>query len=71
MKGFRPEKPLNDLVTWQTSEIDEDDNIIMDKINADFFCSKIEDVCRKLGYAPKDRKTNMSHLTCMVEIVTK
>lgn len=57
---FRPEKPLNDSVTWQTSLIDKEGNITMDKINADLFCSKVEDVCRKLGYAPKDRKINMS-----------
>lgn len=64
---FRPEKPLNDSVTWQTSLI----NITMDKINADLFCSKVEAVCRKLGYAPKDRKINMSYLESMVEIVVK
>lgn len=68
---FRPEKPLNDSVTWQTSLIDKEGNITMDKINADLFCSKVEDVCRKLGYAPKDRKINMSYLESMVEIVVK
>lgn len=68
---FRPEKPLNDSVTWQTSLIDKEGNITMDKINADLFCSKVEDVCRKLGYTPKDRKINMSYLESMVEIVVK
>ena len=71
VKGFRPEKPLNDSVIWQTSEIDEKDNILMDKVNADLFCSKIEDVCQKLGYNPKDRKTNISHLESMVKINVK
>lgn len=68
---FRPEKPLNEAVTWQTSLIDKEGNITMDKINADLFCSKVEDVSRKLGYAPKDRKINMSYLESMVEIVVK
>lgn len=68
---FRPEKPLNEAVTWQTSLIDKEGNITMDKINADLFCSKVEDVCRKLGYAPKDRKINMNYLESMVEIVVK
>lgn len=68
---FRPEKPLNDSVTWQTSRIDKEGNITMDKINADLFCSKVEDVCRKLGYDLKDRKINMSHLESMVEIIAK
>ena len=68
---FRPERPLNDSVTWQTSLIDKEGNITMDKINADLFCSKVEDVCRKLGYAPKDRNINMSYLESMVEIVVK
>lgn len=71
VKGFRPEKPLNDAVTWQTSQIDEEDKITMDKINADLFCSKIEDVCYKLGYIPKNRKINMDYLESMVEIVKK
>lgn len=71
VQGFRPEKPLNDSVTWQTSQIDDEGNIVMDKINADLFCSKIEDVCKKLGYVPKDRKTNMEHLESLIEIVKK
>ena len=62
---------MNDSVIWQTSEIDEKDNILMDKVNADLFCSKIEDVCQKLGYNPKDRKTNISHLESMVKINVK
>lgn len=67
IKDFRPEKPLNDAVTWQNSSVVEG-HISMDKINADLFCSKIEDVCRKLGYTPKDRATNMTYLKSQVEI---
>lgn len=67
IKDFRPEKPLNDDVTWQNSSV-VDGHISMDKINADLFCSKIEDVCRKLGYTPKDRATNMTYLKSQVEI---
>lgn len=68
IKDFRPEKPLNDAVTWQNSSLDADGHISMDKINADLFCSKVEDVCNKLGYTPKDRATNMTYLKSQVEI---
>lgn len=68
IKDFRPEKPLNDAVTWQNSSLDADGHISMDKINADLFCSKVEDVCKKLGYTPKDRATNMTYLKSQVEI---
>lgn len=68
IKDFRPEKPLNDAVTWQNSSLDADGHISMDKINADMFCSKVEDVSKKLGYTPKDRKTNMTYLKRLVEI---
>lgn len=68
IKDFRPEKPLNDAVTWQNSSLDADGHISMDKINADLFCSKVEDVCKKLGYTPKDRTTNMTYLKSQVEI---
>ena len=68
IEDFRPEKPLDDSVTWQNSSVDVDGHISMDRINADLFCSKIEDVCRKLGYTPKDRATNMTYLKSQVEI---
>ena len=60
--GFRPQKPLDDGVVWQTTMIDEDGNISMTKLNADLFCEEIESLCIKLGYTPKDRKTNMTKL---------
>lgn len=69
IKDFRPEKPLNDAVTWQNSSLDTDGHISMDKINADLFCLKIEDVCKKLGYTPKDRATNMTYLKSQVKII--
>ena len=69
VSDFRPEKPLNDTVTWQTSIVDEDGNVSMTKLNADLFCAKIESLCAKLGYTPKDRETNMSRLISSVKIV--
>lgn len=67
--GFRPQKPLDDGVVWQTTMIDEDGNISMTKLNADLFCEKIESLCTKLGYTPKDRKTNMTKLGNTIKIV--
>ena len=67
--GFRPQKPLDDSVVWQTTMIDKDGNISMTKLNADLFCEKIESLCTKLGYTPKDRKTNMTRLGSTIKIV--
>lgn len=67
--GFRPQKPLDDGVVWQTTMIDEDGNISMTKLNADLFCEEIESLCIKLGYTPKDRKTNMTKLGNTIKIV--
>ena len=69
VSDFRPEKPLNDTVTWQTSIVDEDGNVSMTKLNADLFCAKIESLCVKLGYTPKDRETNMTRLISSIKIV--
>ena len=69
VSNFRPEKPLDDTVTWQTSIVDEDGNVSMTKLNADLFCAKIENLCAKLGYTPKDRETNMTRLISSIKIV--
>lgn len=60
---------MNDTVTWQTSIVDEDGNISMTKPNADLFCAKIESLCTKLGYMPKDRENNMTRLISSIKIV--
>lgn len=67
--NFKPQEPLNNRVTWQSTVIDAEGNISMTKLNADLFCQKIEDVCTKLGYTPKDRKTNMTRLGSTIKIV--
>lgn len=69
ISGFTPQKPLDDSVTWQTTIMDEDGNISMTKLNADLFCAKVEYVSTKLGYIPKDRKTNMLRLSTSISIV--
>lgn len=69
ISGFTPQKPLDDSVTWQTTIMDEDGNIFMTKLNADLFCAKVEYVSTKLGYIPKDRKTNMLRLSTTISIV--
>lgn len=69
ISGFTPQKPLDDSVTWQTTIMDEDGNISMTKLNADLFCAKVEYVSTKLGYIPKDRKTNMLRLSTTISIV--
>ena len=68
IKDFRPEKPLDDSRTWQNTSVSKNSNISMDRLNADLFCSMMEDASSKLGYSPNDRKTNMQHLSSMITI---
>ncbi len=66
----KPGHPLNDEVTWHTTNRDSaTGNLSMDKVNADIFCQKIEDVCKKLGYNPNNRKENKDMLTSLVAIM--
>ena len=65
----RPGHPLNDEVTWHTTERDnETGNLSMDRVNADVFCVKIEDICHKLGYLNRPRKDNLSRLFELIAI---
>lgn len=49
--------------------VDEDGNVSITKLNADLFCAKIENLCAKLGYTPKDRENNMTRLISSIKIV--
>lgn len=65
----RPGHPLNDEVTWHTTERDpQTKELSMDKVNADMFCQKIEDVCKKLNYTYKERSINRSMLESLVAV---
>ena len=65
----RPGHPLNDEVTWHTTERDpQTKELSMDKVNADMFCQKIEDVCKKLNYTYKERNINRSMLESLVAV---
>lgn len=68
INDFTPQKPLNNDMTWHTTHIDEEGNISMDCINADHFCHRIVDICKKLGYDPKDNEINMTYLKSQIEI---
>lgn len=68
IRGFRPEHPLNDELQWQTTCRNENNELYMDKLNADVFCTKIESVCDKLGYQKNERCENMEHLQTLVRI---
>ena len=68
IRGFRPEHPLNDELQWQTTCRNENNELYMDKLNADVFCTKIESVCEKLGCQKNERNENMEHLQTLVRI---
>lgn len=65
---FRPEHPLNDNSLWHTTYINEKKEISMDRINADSFCVKIENICDKLGYKKKTREENFNRLKNTINI---
>lgn len=67
---FRPEHPLNDEAQWQSTNraTPTTGELWMSPLNADIFCQKIEDVCRRLGYQHKERLSNMEFLQTLVSI---
>ncbi len=66
----KPGHPLNDEVTWHTTNRDSTTgDLSMDRVNADVFCQKIEDICRKLGYNHKNRAENKTMLSSLVAII--
>ena len=67
IRPFRPEHPLDDESLWHTTSR-EDGELWMDGVNADIFCSKIENVCDKLGYRKKARAENRRYLQTLVTV---
>lgn len=64
----RPEHPLDDEKMWHTTIRDEHGALSMDRVNADIFCQKIENVCDNLGYPHKNRDDNKTMLSSLVAI---
>lgn len=63
----RPEHPLDDQKAWHNTNRDVNTSVLsMDKINADIFCVKIEDVCDKLNYQKRTRDENKNMLASLV-----
>lgn len=68
INNFRPEHPLNDEAMWNTINKSEDGRLTITKINCDDFCSKIEHVCDKVGYAHNARDINKKHLASLIVV---
>lgn len=64
----RPEHPLDDEKMWHTTIRDEHGALSMDRVNADIFCQKIENVCDSLGYTHQNRDDNKTMLSTLVAI---
>lgn len=63
----RPEHPLDDKTAWHNTNRDTATlELSMDRINADIFCVKIEDVCDKLNYQKRTRDENKKMLASLV-----
>lgn len=68
LSPYSPQPPLNVGVVFQVSYYNEDGKLCMNKPNADVFCTKIEDVCTKLGYKCKQRQENKEYLEKLITI---
>lgn len=66
IKGFRPEHPLNDAAMWNTIKRDKDGRLSMTKLDCDDFCSKIEHICKTIGYSHKSRNENKIKLASLI-----
>lgn len=63
-----PDHPLENEKMWHTTFRDEHGALSMDRVNADIFCQKIENVCESLGYVHKGRDDNKTMLSTLVAI---
>lgn len=68
IRGFRPEHPLNDEAMWNTINRDSDGRLTITRLNCDDFCSKIEQVCRVIGYNHKSREENKQQLARLIVV---
>lgn len=64
---FHPKHPLDDESLWHTTQRNGSE-LWMNPLNADIFCQKIEDVCRKLDYKAQSRDNNKNYLGTLVSI---
>lgn len=64
---FRPKHPLDDESLWHTTQRSGSE-LWMNPLNADIFCQKIEDVCRRLDYKVQSRNNNKKYLSTLVTI---
>ncbi len=64
---FRLEHPLDDNVTWQTTNRDVA-GLWITPLNADILCQKIEVVCDELGYVKNSRDDNKAYLQTLVSV---
>ncbi len=62
VSGHTPKPPLNTGLEWHTSK-KENDKIIMGELDFEKFIVKIIDICKDLGYAPKEKEINRKELS--------
>ena len=69
INNFIPKPPLNVDTAWQNTKYnDTTGRVSMTKMNADIFCQKIENICKKLGYTPQNRADNINKLETLIDI---
>ena len=69
IEGFIPRAPLDDRRQWHTSTKDKNGNIVMDSLNCDIFCTKIEGIADHFKRQKKSRQENKTYLGTLVSVV--
>lgn len=69
IEGFIPHAPLDDRRQWHTSTKDKNGNIVMDGLNCDIFCTKIEGIADHFKRQKKSRQENKTYLGTLVSVV--
>ena len=69
IEGFIPHAPLDDRRQWHTSTKDKNGNIVMDSLNCDIFCTKIEGIADHFKRQKKSRQENKTYLGTLVSVV--
>lgn len=69
IEGFIPRAPLDDRRQWHTSTKDKNGNIVMDSLNCDIFCTKIEGIADHFKRQKKSRQENKTYLGTLVSVI--
>lgn len=66
LSPYNPQPPLDVAKTFQVSYYNEEGKLCMNRQNADSFCIKLEEICRKLEYSCQTHEDNKELLNTLI-----